>query len=688
VFVPDNWQKCARQNESARRATKQFKTFGQNLMNRPLFDSIANNKLLLEWTFGASTRYEARPSRTTNAMTESKDPNQDLPQKGTLEALHLQHAIWTTKRFRFLYPDLSAALYESDGWFIVHVSALSQLNFPELQKVFDYEIRPAGSPIRLSETAPLAGVPVEEETGYGAELWLNGVPLPVPLVNKLLGVAVPNVPEGSFDYAREEDTWLFRSPKDLLEAERASVAAATTKLGYLGPIRFVTVPEASSAREGTLKYRSTEETLDLVTAREIKLSTSSLRHLVERDEEEWRKFLDTRANQEIASPPPNGQEFACLYDVGDNSEIRLSELLTLYDRVDLLPSLHDLAWLEKHRVSLDDLQELVRMKRVRLVLPHSADKYPERLLSAISEADSSSLVLSRTLASKTILHGQYKEPILYAPLTAKQRWSVLAALSRVATDKMSRVLLASYSRLFQAQHDVFMTRGALASAGFGVGSYLGELFYQLRRQDARLELMTCGAAIEWALGLGASFIPRDFGLYDETANSMVVASYLGRTRVPQVDPTAERMHVVVDGLLAVSDVPPMEVARNFRSLPANRFRNLASKLMRATPRTVELQSAVEEINADVAAFERRAERLARWKVKALIEATAAGAMHEHVGFWASIAAEWLFRILKEKLPASVQRELEDTAQMLVGFATGTCLDAVIVSRSRKAIGEK
>jgi hypothetical protein len=73
------------------------------------------------------------------------------------------------------------------------------------------------------------------------------------------------------------------------------------------------------------------------------------------------------------------------------------------------------------------------------------------------------------------------------------------------------------------------------------------------------------------------------------------------------------MHVVVDGLLAVSDVPPIEVARNFRSLPALRFRNLATKLMSATPSTAELEKAVEEINADVVAFEHRAKRLAKWK---------------------------------------------------------------------------
>jgi hypothetical protein len=603
----------------------------------------------------------------------------------TLHDLHRQYAIWSAQKLRYLYPDVTAVLYETDEWFIVQVSGNEGLPFAELERVFSNEVRPAASPIRLSQTASAAGIPVEEAS-YEAELWLNGVPLPSPLLNKLLGVAAPNVPNGSLDYAREEDAWVFRSLQELSTAERATVEGATAKLGFNGPIRFRTVPPATPTRN-VLAQNPPVESLDLVTARELRRLANPLEQLVERDEDEWRKFLDDRAKQKpVADPPIHDGKFACLYDVADRSDVRLSELLTLYDRIDLLPGREDLAWLEKHRLGLDDLQELVRMKRVRLVLPHSAEKYPERLLRAVAEVGSTSLVLSRALASKTIQHGQYKEPLLYAPLTARQRSSVLSALSGVTTDKAFRALLGSYGRLFQGQHDVFMTRGAMASFGFGVGAYLGEVFYQLSRQDARLELMTCGAAIEWALGLGASFIPRNFGLYDETSNSMAVASYLNRTGVPQIDPTTNRMHVVVDGLLAVSDVPPLEVARNFHSLPAVRFRNVARKLMSATPNTADLQKAVEEINQDVAAFERRAERLAQWKLEAVIEETALVRIGERFGGWASVAAAWLYHILKDKLPAPVKRELADAGQMLLGFATGTCLDAVVVSRSRKALG--
>ena len=87
----------------------------------------------------------------------------------------------------------------------------------------------------------------------------------------------------------------------------------------------------------------------------------------------------------------------------------------------------------------------------------------------------------------------------------------------------------------------------------------------------------------------------------------------------QGDPAANRMHAVLDGLLAVSQVPPLEVARNFESTSVSRFRNVARGLMRANGSTLELEEAVE-LNADVAAFEQRLDQLARWKVDTLLVA--------------------------------------------------------------------
>ena len=232
------------------------------------------------------------------------------------------------------------------------------------------------------------------------------------------------------------------------------------------------------------------------------------------DEDEWREFLSRRANQEIVGPDSvSPSKSACLYDVEHCGDSRLSELLTIYERVDIIPKRHNFEWSLKHQVPLPDLQELVRLKRVRIILPYSAVEYPSTLIEAVAEVDRSAIVLSRAIAAKTIQHGQKKEPFLYAPLTARQRAVILSAMSQTVTDDRYRGLLSKYGELFSIQHDMFMMRGALASFGVGIGAYLGNVFLKLSENDARIELMTCGAGIEWALGLGASYIPRDYGGY-------------------------------------------------------------------------------------------------------------------------------------------------------------------------------
>jgi hypothetical protein len=620
-------------------------------------------------------------------MNEATFPKVGSSEKG-LQAVHKQWALWATRRLRFIHPELTLTLYGADWTFTLHVANCDDGAFPALAKYFDQSVRPMTCNIGLSQQVPRIGVLIEEVDDYEAELWLNGEPLSIPDFNNLLSLADPTLPDGGIDFDNNRNTWVFRSFTSLTDDEKACVQRATTKVGIIGPVDFVEVSPPAAPPPTPASISKRQGDLNLITSRHLKRAPGTLRDLVHQDEDEWREFLSRRAKQEIVAPDPaTTSNFACLYDVEHCGDSRLSELLTIYDRIDIMPERRSFEWSTKHQVPLPDLQELVRLKRVRIILPYSVADYPSTLLEAVAEVDRSSIVLSRALAAKTIVRGQMKEPFLYAPLTSGQRAAVLAAMSQSVTDEKYRGLLSSYGQLFSGQHDMFMMRGALASLGFGVGAYLGDVFLKLGNKDARLELMTCGAGIEWALGLGASYIPRDFEGYDETWNSQIIASYLGRTRLLPSDPIANRMHIVSDGLLAVSGVPPLEVAKNFHSLPASRFRNLARRLMEATPSASELQDAVDQINADVKAFERRAERLASWKMQVLF-AEASWAVVEHQwGIAASIGAAWLYEMLEHKIPEKVRNELADARAMLAGLATGSSLDAVVVSRSRKVIAK-
>lgn len=59
----------------------------------------------------------------------------------------------------------------------------------------------------------------------------------------------------------------------------------------------------------------------------------------------------------------------------------------------------------------------------------------------------------------------------------------------------------------------------------------------------------------------------------------------------------------------------------------------------------------------------------------------------NVGVMASAIASWLYEILKRQVPAKARNELTDAKNMLMGLATGSTLDAVAVSRSRKTINK-
>ena len=603
-----------------------------------------------------------------------------------LKAVHKQWALCTIKRFRFIHPELSMTLYGADGRFTIYVANCDDEYFATLTEYFHNSVRPVTCSISLSQQIPAVGALIEEVDNYEAELWLNGEPLPVAACNNLLSLAESELPEGLFDFDNDQDTWVFHSFTPLRDDEKSCVRKAALKVGFVGPIDFIVISRPVETPPSPVSDSVKQNNLDLKTSRHLKRASKTLRELVHQDEDEWRKFLSRRANRGIVGPDSvSPSESACLYDVGHCGVSRLSELLTIYDRVDIMPERHSLEWSLKHQVSLSDLQELVRLKRIRIILPYSAVEYPSTLIEAVAEVDRSAIVFSRAIAAKTIQHGQKKEPLLYAPLTARQRAGILSAMYQIVTNDRFRGLLSHFGKLFSIQHDMFMMRGALASYGVGIGAYLGEVFLKLTDQDACIELATCGAGIEWALGLGASYIPRDYGGYDETRNSQIIASYLGRTKLVPSDPVANRMHIVADGLLAVSGVPALEVAKNFHSLRASRFRNLTRKLMVATPNISDLQEAINQINVDVKAFERRSERLAPWKLQVAIESAAFSAVENYTVPGASVGAAWLYKVLKHKIPKDAQNEVADTIAMLTGLATGSSLDAVVVSRSRKAI---
>lgn len=613
-------------------------------------------------------------------------PNQRVNLKGLLR----KNAVWAFRKFQFEFPDIEAELYQLDWECFIWVKNCTPDRLAELAKHFRDKIKPVGTPVAVTDAAPSRNLLVPSNDNPASDFWLDGMPLNVGEVSRLLAFAMPHMPMGGLDFRHDADSWIFRSKGELTEQEKNQVIAAHDRLGLTGQIQFEVTPPPPGGAERIKR----EHDLDLTPAAYLRGDGTGVKRLVERDEDGWRDYISKRAEM-VGSPVRSNQvqeRFGCLFDLSGTGDIRLSELLTLYDRIDIMPNRHEPSWPEKLGISTSQLQELVSLGRVRLILPFSTERYqrPE-LLDAVVEADPAALILSRQLAIRTIEHGMVKQPLLYAPLTTRQRIALLSALGRIPAGENWQVFLKLYSDIFQRQHYHYMFRGALAAAGCGVGAYLGEMFRELKGVDARIELSTTGAAIEWATALGSTFIPRNFGGFDESPNAHIIASFLNRAPIQQrhIQPFANRMRTVVNGLLTVSDAPAMEVARNFGSAQVYRFREVATKLMTNATSQEELQAAVDHLNEDVRKFDRKSAIVRNYKIDYILSGGVGMAVDTAIDTVAftgvSLGARWLFEHAKKWVPQKFKGPLDELMPILIACATCTSTDAVVVSRSKEVL---
>ena len=286
------------------------------------------------------------------AMTQGIIPKAESASKG-LQAVHKQWALWTIRKFRFIHPELTMTLYGADWNFTIYVANCDDGSFAALTEFFHNNVRPMTCNISLSRQIPPVGVLIEEVDNYEAELWLNGEPLPVADGNNLLSLAEPALPKGEIDFDNDQDTWVFRSFTPLRDDEKSCVQKAAIKVGFVGPVDFIVISPPAVTPPSPVSDSDRQGNLDLITSRHLKHTPETLRDLVHQDEDEWREFLSRRANQEIVgSDSVSPSKSACLYDVEHCGDSRLSELLTIYERVDIIPERHSFEWSLKHQVAV------------------------------------------------------------------------------------------------------------------------------------------------------------------------------------------------------------------------------------------------------------------------------------------------------------------------------------------------
>lgn len=622
--------------------------------------------------------------------------NDNRAHTGARIGINRSGAMWAHARFQLRHPDITSTLYSDGNAFAVCLTQPHQ-NFKLLCEEFDQSIRPVTVPVRLVETVSDRHEVVQDHTSATAEAWLANEPMPTAWINRLLSLLVPQLPNGFLTFDHRIDQYVFAST-GLTYDQRRDVDQAFQFMGLPGRLAFHDLPpidrtEVSANTTSTKPILLPSDAMHILSARELHALSLPSRRLVEEDEDHWRQFLHMHFNTQVErSGVDRPRKFSVLFDAHDQGDARLAELLCIYDVVHIIPT-QTIDWLDRHLVTVKELEELVAVGRVRLVLPHSLQRYPSQLIDAVASVDSSALTLSRALASRTIQNGQFKDPLLYGPFTVNQRIAVLKALSQGAKTDYGAAVSAVYGAMIERLHRSYFLTGAMATCGTGFGQVLGELLFAARKIDARLELGTAGAAVEWAAALGATYLPRDFGGYDESHNAAIVANFFNRTRKVVAAPESTRLHTVVDGLLSINSMRPLDVVQGLSSRSLSQFRQLAKNMLHSPADTAALSAFVQNINADILSYEKRRERLSRYRLGATALGLAALPLSDAIGklfFGASVVASSIVRILYDELAkrgrlGDVPSMVHDFVDAMSGMATATKMDAVVVSRTRQEL---
>lgn len=618
----------------------------------------------------------------------------DEEQAHPLIALHRRWATYALQQLALYDLSLTPMLFEKGFKFLLVIGDVGT-RFSEIAAHFDHNIRPATADVSVvEESAPPEFKRVQVTATVQEDMWSSYSPLSVSHTNQMLALISREVPRGGIDYVHETRRWQFRH-FGIDESGRQAVRDACATLGIRDEIEFVEQTAPSFPEQNAPQMA--RDTFEIGTRHAVPSTNHKIRRLVECDEDTWRTFVAKRGDKsavaERAYSTPH--RFACLYDTRDESPVQLAELLTLYDVVNIVPG-EDLTWMTRHRLTLSELEVMAASGRVRLVLPASISRYPESVILAATEQSDDGVVLSRDLAMHVVRNGERKDPLLYGPFSTDERTAVLRLLNQSATQDAFKVLLSIYSSSLTHHGLEYAVRGANAAYRIGFGTFLGEVFYRLRGIDARLEMSVVGAAMEWSMGLGAAYVPRQMGGFDETRNASIIASHVSRSpNIPQ-EPLANRMHTVVEGLLALTDIPPIEVVKNFGSSSVARFRQVAMRLVSGPTNGDELSTLVAQLNDEVRAFESRRKFLVKWQVDtvvmSLVTKLATDALDAKFGPWtswfASVGAGYLHSAVKSSRAfasaSEVSQELVDT---FVGLTLAPSNDAVVMWRARENLSQ-
>jgi len=233
---------------------------------------------------------------------------------------------------------------------------------------------------------------------------------------------------------------------------------------------------------------------------------------------------------------------------------------------------------------------LAGLGRVRILLPHSVNRYSLTFLNQLTERAPEAILFSRRLALAHVLDSKRRFGFLYPPLDLIQRRQVVEGLHHIASlaptgrDRdFLHAFIGALGGVWANQERLLQRDGAACSWSSGISGVIADLQDTTRQPDAQIQFMMVSGTVDWAAALGAHTVPlSNDQMSEEPLVTRLAATYSGTKAEQTVFGTAALDEILSGIELVNNDTPIVEFAESFYSSEVVSFPTIMTHLFSAS----------------------------------------------------------------------------------------------------------
>ncbi|MEC0105367.1 hypothetical protein P4H27_00275 [Paenibacillus taichungensis] len=605
------------------------------------------------------------------------------------------YALYSYERLRLLQPQLKVkGLYKQQNCYYIHCDDFNIVpinsNYTDMSNAFEKEIKIASCPIKLVIDLPNETQRINDREQKDVQN-LVGSPFTLNDFNFHLSLNLPKkLPSIWVNYDNTNEVWEVMCAKILSNNQNQIVRECISKLvGYQAEIILTQTENIEDEFKSI--YKNSSNITIAVSKHSFFDFSKELMRKWEEDEEVWlenkEKLFWSDADDFIQ------QEYnhsACFVNAsfGETHDIR--NYLTLFNEINLVLPKESLEenFYNSLGVNESELLSLIEMNKLKIVLPHSVNKYNTKFIEKVVSVNSKNLVFSRELACRTLRNQRTRNPYIFLPIETNEKSEFLNALFRLSDSlnnnendilakwvkNFAMVLSDSWSKMYES----IEKKGALGTYITGLGPILHNTIESLTGNNYKLEIMEAANSIEWAAAQNAVLCP--VGPLARNEENLAYL-YSGVNNNWKYD-IMTSPNLITDGILTISrHVPVLEIAEAFQGSEIDKLRNLIMRLSEQQSQE-QMTEIIEQFNNRVKHYEKNQKRLDVWDVRGVTLDSIIEVTNSTIPF-AGFITKQLGRIAEHI--GSKNGEVETVLRRIEAKMSRTSPDVILVSRARDKI---